>query len=309
MDIQAQPTYQPIAKANAAAKQAPVKPSAESRPATPQPVIASDSVSDGLFALRGSAREILRFDDPSFDDPSGVQLPELPQKDPYRFNGGYTEQDGNKLNFYHGALSTEKPILSLEARIPRPEDHARAHADSARGFDRQEHQAVRPPKIRSPYLKELGKQTAENLIRTPIEAAWERKELTAEAGRGALIAGALVGAALYAGTDTKFSTRLAKTEIAGQDVSLKTGLSAGHGEIGMRSVELSFRPKDQEDNVRSGYDLKYDFEDKRVNLSYSHTVDYGGSQYNRSIGHFNASVFHEQERSNTGVRVGYHLNF
>jgi len=307
MDIQSRPTYQPATQANkttsAAAEQAPAKPAAERTSAAPPVPMASDSVSEGLFALQGSANQMLRF------DPSEIELPELPQKDPYRFNGAYTEQDGNKMNFYHGALSTEKPILSIEARLPRPEDRARAQAESARGFGQSEVEAVRAPKVRSPYLKELGKQTAENLIRNPIEAAWERKELTAEAGRGALIAGALVGAALYAGTDTKFSTRIAKTELLGQDVSLKAGLKAGHGDLGMRSIGLSFRPQEQEDNVRSGYDLKYDFEDKTVNLSYSRTVDYGGSQHNRSIGHFNASVFHDEKRSDTGVRLGYHLNF
>jgi hypothetical protein len=306
MDIQAKPTYQATPQAKPAPMdslvKAPVSKTSEASSPDLPPVIPSDSVSDGLFALQGSAKQILRF------DPSEVQLPDLPQ-DNHRFNGGYTEQDGNKINFYHGALSTDKPILSIEARLPRPEDHARAHAETARSFGHQEVEAARPPKIRSPYLKELGQQTAENLIRNPIEAAWERKEFTGEAGRGALIAGALVGAALYAGTDTKFSTRLAKTEMAGHDISLKTGLSAGHGDIGMRSVELSFRPKDQADNVHSGYDLKYDLEEKRVNLSYSRTVDYGGLPNDRSIGHFNASVFHEQEKSNTGVRLSYHLNF
>lgn len=302
MDIQARSAYQPIKQSVT-----PIKSEALPfpEPSDPEQVImASDSVSDSLFTLQGGAKSSLRF------EPSEVQLPDLPQEDAYRFKGPYVQEEGNKLNLYHGSLSTEKPLLSLEARMPRHEDRStRAYADSDRSFGQQEPVAARAPKIRSPYLKELGKETAERLIRNPIEAAWEGKEVTPEAKRGALIAGAIVGAALYAGTDTKFSTRLAKTEISGYDVSLKAGLSAGHGKLDMRSVGLSFRPQDQEGNVRSGYDLKYDMEDKTVNFSYSRTVDYGGSQYERSMGYFNASVFHEQEKSNTGVRFSYQLNF
>lgn len=301
MDIQARPAYQPVKPSTAL-------PTAEtsSLPAKmpeKEAMAASDSISEGLFALQGAAKATLNF------TLSDVQLPDLPQGDPNRFRGGYVEQEGNSLSFYHSNLSTDNALFSLEARLPRPEDHARAHEASSRGFGQQEVEAVRAPKLRSPYLKALGKETAERLIRTPIEAALEGKAMTAEAGRGALIAGALVGAALYAGSDTKFSTRLAKTEVSGYDVSLKAGLSAGHGKVDMRSVGLSFRPQDQESNVNSGVDLKYDMEDKTLNLSYSRTVDYGGSQNERSIGNFNASLFHEQEKSNTGVRFSYHLNF
>lgn len=290
MDIQVRPAYQPVKQSTAQSitesSPLPVKPSEK------KTVMSSDSVSEGLFALQGGAKTTLNL------ELSDLQIPDLPPKDPHRFNGIYAGQEGNKLNFYYGGLSTEKPLLSLEARLPSPEEQNRSPSG-----------ATQTPKIRSPYLKELGQETVERLIRSPIEAAWERKEITAESGRGALIAGALVGAALYANSDTKFSTHIAKTEVSGYDVGLKAGLSAGHGELGMRSVELSFRPQDQEENVRSGYDLKYDMEDKRVNLSYSRTVDYGGSQYERSIGRFNASVFHEKEKHNTGVRLSYHLNF
>lgn len=306
MDIQSRPVSQPTPKP-VKATTSETKPAAPTPPKQPSPPVISglsrgDSVSEDMFLTQGKAVSQYDF------NPAEIQLPELTD-DPHRFHGPFIEEDGRKLNFFHGALSTEKPVISIEVREPSMEDYNRAQEESSRSFGQDYERPVRTPKIRSPYLKELGKQTAENLIRNPIEEAWEKKEFTSEAGRGALIAGALAGAALFSKTDTKFSTRLASTELAGYDVKLNAGLKAGHGDLGMRSVGLTFRPQQQEDNVRSGYDLKYNFEEKAVNFSYSRTVDYGGSGFNRSIGHFNASIYHNEEKNDTGARLSYHINF
>lgn len=309
MDIQSRPAYQPaqkpVSKPSAEPKTTQSEPpatSAETQPSLASGLSLADSVSQDMFLTQNKAASTFNF------EPSEVKLPDL-NDDPYRFHGPFVENDGRKLNFFHGALSTEKPVISVEVREPSIEDYNRAHAESSRSFGQDYEQPIKMPKIRSPYLKELGKQTAENLITNPIEEAWDKKEFTPEAGRGALIAGALAGAALFSGSETKFSTRLASTEMAGYDVKLKAGLKAGDGELGMRSVGLSLRPQVQEDNVRSGFDLKYDFEDSAVNFSYSRTVDYGGSGFQRSIGHFNASIYHNEKENDTGARISYHINF
>ncbi len=306
MDIQSRPAYQPqqkpVTSATPEAKPSATPVEKQPLPSTPSVLSRGDSVSQDMFLTQGKAISQYDF------NPTEIQLPELTD-DPHRFHGPFVETEGRKLNFFHGALSTEKPVISIEVREPSMEDYQRAQEESSRSFGQDHERPVRTPKIRSPYLKELGKQTAENLIRNPIEEAWEKKEFTGEAGRGAAIAGVLAGAALFAKTDTKFSTSLASTEVAGYDVKLKAGLKAGHGDLGMRSVGLTFRPQQQADNVRSGYDLKYDLEDKAVNFSYSRTVDYGGSGFNRSIGHFNASIYHNEQKNDTGARLSYHINF
>lgn len=306
MDIQARQAYQPLKETpiSAAPKPVPADKTATQKPVekSPESFTFEDRLSDDFMLRAGS--------NASSFDPSEVKLPTLDLvDDPHRFHGPFVEEDGRKLNFYHGSVSTEKALLSIEVREPRMEDMVRAQREHAESFGDKEPIPMRDPKIRSPFLKQWARDSAENLIRNPIEAAWENKTFTPEAGRATLIAGAIIGTAIAADTDTKFSTRLMDTDFGGHDIRLKAGMKAGHGGVGMRSVGLSIRPQQEAANVRSGYDLKYDFEDDSVNFSYSRTVDYGGNGHHRSIGRFNASIYHDGEKNDTGARMSYHINF
>ncbi len=312
--IQGSPKYQPVLNTAKSAPAATPTPSEKVPAEMPPEVFTLDSTSPDLFKSFGAAEGSIPLDF-GFDKPTAEEIDASntkPAYDPSRDGILYGEHDParkQRLNLYAPGLSETNPIISIEARLPTQEDIARAHLESAHTLGNTYNVPVRAPKIRSPYLKQLGKNAANNLIKDPIKNAWEKKEFSLEAGRGLAIAGALAAGALYAPTDTKFSTRIAKKEFQGYDFSLKAGLKAGHGDLKARSVGLSARPAEQHGNTHQRYDLKYDMEDKRTSFSYSRTTDFGGEGYHKKLGHFEASLFHEEERDNTGFQLNYRINW